>query len=210
MVLKTLCTAVAVCALLPASVRAEQVALDFTATVSLDDAGYAPVGSVITGHYVFDRDPASFTSQAVDPRFLLGEAGTDYFYLSSMGETRVQFPSGSPDLSRGLRAIEVTDNVSWAEPSMDSVSFLHKFNAISYFLDLRGPDTSFAGTALPSNSWLSNGWTEGYFMMQDPFHSSTVLSARVTSLVVSPVPEPATAALMLAGLVGIGFIRRKA
>ncbi|KQU74986.1 MULTISPECIES: PEP-CTERM sorting domain-containing protein [unclassified Rhizobacter] len=210
MSLKALCTSIAIVALLPASVRAEQVALDFTATVWLDTAGYAPVGSVISGHYVFDRDPASFTSQPVDPRYLQGESGTDYFYTARTGDTRLQFPSGSPDVSKGFRAIEVIDNTTWTGPTTDSVSFLQKTLGVSYYLDLRGPDTSFSGTALPTNSWLSGGWTQGYFSIQDPFHTSTVLSAQVTSLSVSLVPEPATAALMLVGLAGLGFARRRA
>jgi hypothetical protein len=210
MSLKSFCTAVAVCVLLPTAVRAEQVALDFTATVWLDTAGYAPVGSVISGHYVFDRDPASFTSQAVDPRFLHGTAGTDYFYIARTGETRLQFPSGSPDVSKGFRAIEVTDNSTWSTPAMDNVSFLQKTLGVSYYLDLLGPDTSFAGTALPTNSWLSSGWTQGYFTIQDLAHTSTVLSANVTSLTVSLVPEPATAVLMLAGIAGLWLARRRA
>lgn len=211
MVLKALCSALAVCALLPAGVRAEQVAVDFSSTVWLDRAGYAPVDSVISGHYVFDRDPASFTSQAIDPRFLDATAGTNHLYTDPSSENRLQFPSGSPDLSHASRAVAVYDNWKWSDGTVvDGVSFLQKINGVTYELALFGPDTSFIGTAFPANGWLSSGWTEGYFMIQDPFHNSTALSARVTSLSVSPVPEPATAMLMLAGIAGLWWARRRA
>ncbi|KQU74985.1 MULTISPECIES: PEP-CTERM sorting domain-containing protein [unclassified Rhizobacter] len=211
MSLKAFCTAVAVCVLLPASVRAEQTAVDFAATVRLDTAGHAPVDSVITGHYVFDRDPASFTSQAIDPRFLDAAAGTDYVYTHLASENRLQFPSGSPDLSRGSRVVEVYDNWKWSDGTVvDGVAFLQKTNGVTYELALFGPDTSFSGTAFPANGWLSSGWTAGYFTMHDAFHGSAVLSAVVTSLSVSPVPEPATAILMLAGVAGLGLARRRA
>lgn len=209
MSLKILCAALAACALLPA-VHAEQVALDFSSTVWLDEAGYAPVGSAVTGHYLFDLDPASFTSQAIDPRFLDATAGTSYAYTNPTSENRVQFPSGSPDLSLGSRHAAVYDNWKWSDGTVvDGVSFLQTRNGVTYELALFGPDTSFTGTAFPTNGWLSRGWTEGYFMVQDSFHSGTVLSANVTSLSVSPVPEPATAALMLAGLAGVWFVRRR-
>ncbi|NKI94944.1 PEP-CTERM sorting domain-containing protein [Rhizobacter sp. SG703] len=211
MSLKALCTAVVVCVLLPAGVRAEQTAVDFAATVRLDAAGHAPVDSVITGHYVFDRDPASFTSQPIDPRFLDATAGTDHLYIDPASENWLQFPSGSPDLARGGRSVAVYDNWRWSDGTVvDGISFMQKTNGVTYELALFGPDTSFIGTAFPANGWLSSGWTEGYFTMHDAFHGSTVLSAVVTRLSVSPVPEPATAILMLAGVAGLWLARRRA
>lgn len=189
------------CALLPAFARAEPVTLSFTAEVRNTTTGYPDPGSFISGTFLFDRDPGTYVASS-------SADGMDYWYGDAKYGMEVRFPSGSPDLSSSGGGISVADHYLYTPEPTDLAFFGTKRNGITYALMLFGPDTSFSGNALPSDDWLSHGWTEGYFMLQDSFHAGSVLSARLTSFTVSTVPEPSTLVLLLAGLGALWIIRR--
>lgn len=195
---------------LSTAAQAETTAVDFSATVSQDKAGLSPVGSVVTGHYELNRDPSTYTAAPTPQWLLLGSAGTDYFYTDPYGATRVNYATGSPDVSGGLRAIQVTDNLRFLDgTTWDSVGFMQRSKGVSYYLTLFGPDTSFTGTAFPGDNWFATGWSMGSFRIESELTGQTMLYSDVTNLSVHTVPEPASALLMLAGISGLWVAARR-
>ena len=206
--MKLLPLLMAVCALLPLASRAEQVKLTFTAEVTHVLDGYAPLGSTISGDFVFDRDPATYNAH---PSPLPYEKNATYYdYTGATYGMHVTLPSGTPDLSQGLRSIAVVDHYTDTPEPTDVAYLWNTHLGVQYELALFGPDTSFSGTALPSNDWLANGWTYGRFSIHDMFHVNNVLDAHITSFSVSAVPELSTFLLMLAGLAALWLTRRTA
>lgn len=184
------------CALLPLSARADPVTVSFSAIVSRTSADYAPLGSVITGSFVFDLDPSSYQT-LVPP----GESNAlQYTYSGDPYGMRIQFAGASPDLSLGGDAVGVFDGFPYGSEPIDMLTFNTKRNGITYSLSLEWAADSFIGTALPSLDWIASGWNSAYITVFDEWSFKTDVVGRVTSVSVAPVPEPATTAMLLLGL----------
>ena len=102
-----------------------------------------------------------------------------------------------PDLHISGLSKAFDDNVALDDVSIDGKD--------GELLTLLGPDTSFAGTALPTADWLRSGWASGTFSIAGP-ELGYLMVANINSITVSAVPEPAAAALLLAGLGVLGLL----
>ena len=191
--------------LLPALAAAQQATLSFVGTVQKVQAGtaYPALGSTITGTFVFDYAPGQSSTGG-----LPGE-GASYAYHQFAGP-----PYGlSADYTglgavSGNLAIEVFDDGSRLFPNEvpnDTASLTTKRNNVLYSLQLSGPNASFAGTAIPSKATWESFWTQATFIIRDgnvSFGQST-LTASVSSVSVTVVPEPAQWALFGIGLAAL-------
>lgn len=194
------------CALLPLSAHADPITVSFSAIVSKTSADYAPLGSVITGSFVFDLDPSTYQT-LVPP----GESNAlQYTYSGEPYGMQMQFAGGSPDLSMGGDSVQVYDGFPYASEPIDLVGFGTKRNGISYSLLLEAAPDSFIGTALPTIEWLTSGWNNAYINVFNDFGFKTEVVASITSLSVAPVPEPETAVLLLLGLAAVWGAKRRA
>jgi hypothetical protein len=194
------------CALLSLSAHADPVTVSFTAIVSKTSADYAPLGSVITGSFVFDRDPSTYESFSIDETWL------QRAYTWAPYGMNMQFAGpSSPDLSPHGGAVTVMDNYPYtygSEP-VDIVTLGTKRQGISYSLLLEAATSSFIGTALPTNEWLAGGWSSAYVNVFDEWSLTTTVVGQVTNLSVTPVPEPETMALLLVGLATMWGAKRR-
>lgn len=182
--------------LLPLAARAEFIRLDFTGTVTTSVGDVAPLGSTVRGSWVFDTDPALYSNIYTDP-----VEGAHYTgYLISGYDYGFSQPGWTAPMH--FSVFDVYDNGSQRYPALypaDAVVFNASRPNADTLLTLLGPDTSFAGTAIPTADWLRGGWGSGTFSVAAP-ELGNLMVANVTGITVSAVPEPATALLMLGGL----------
>ncbi|WP_457335667.1 hypothetical protein [Rhizobacter sp. P5_C2] len=173
----------------PFAAMADHVTVNFTARVLTSSGTRPPVGATFTGAYVFDSNPAAYT-QWPDPT-LPGYLGYETF-ASTYGLT-MQWPSGPIDFTQGGGVtVEVFDNGTSPYPlpvAGDATLFGVKRSNVIYRLSLFGPATSFTGSALPTEPWLSGQWTSGTFTIRDQNIFSTVLTAEIIGTSVSSLPD---------------------
>jgi len=193
----------AACAvLLPLAAHAEFVHLEFTGTVVTSTGDAEPVGSTVTGSWTFDSDLGLYSNIYSDPV----EGATHAGYLINGQHYGYQGEGWSEPTHFSI--FDVYDNGSKRYPALypsDAVVFQAPRPNADTLLTLLGPDTSFAGSALPTADWLRSGWASGTFSIAGP-ELGYLMVANINSITVSAVPEPAAAALLLAGLGVLGLL----
>lgn len=191
--------------LLPLAAHAEFIRLDFTGTVTTSVGDVEPLGSTVTGSWVFDTDPGLYSNIYTDP-----VEGAHYTgYVVNGFHYGFSLPGWTEPTHFSI--FDVYDNGSQRYPALypnDAVVFNASRPNADTFLTLLGPDTSFAGTAIPTADWLRGGWTSGAFSIAAP-EIGNLMVANITGITVSAVPEPATALLMLGGVGALAWARRR-
>lgn len=201
----------AVTASFPVAVLAVPVTITFSGTVQSVQAGtpYPAIGTTVSGTFVFDDDPAHYTSGSFP---IEGPGYAFYEYNGAPYGLSLTLADRTIDTSYG--GVEVFDNGSLTSPldaPTDTMRFSTKKSNVSYSLRMSGPNDSFAGSALPSLSTLATFWHTAQLVVRDlniSFGQPT-LTAGISSVSISAVPEPSTGALMLTGLAAAAFCLRR-
>jgi hypothetical protein len=100
----------------------------------------------------------------------------------------------------------------WGTPDVYNFLTVHT-SAADYVIDSTNVDL--AGLGFVFNGWNSNSHYVGFQTSDDEmitgleFYSDTLNAFEVTNFSTSPIPEPETYALMLAGLGVVGFMARR-
>ena len=210
--------AAACLALAASSAHAEDVLITgftFNPAVKLDVSSTSPVVSysgLPSGQFTGTLNGASFTTYCTDllQAFSFGTLYTDYSVVDGVaawGATR------SADLDRAFSAFAANGAPASAATSAVAQAVIWEIlYEDSGTYDLNG------GTFKATSANLT---TQGYFddsvaMFAEiagtaiTVHADQLLSRSTQDFVVlTPVPEPSTYALMLAGLAGIGFVARR-
>lgn len=203
-------------ALLPVLVSAAPTTLAFSAVIEsvIPDAGFPGLGTTITGAVTFDYDPSQFSTYKPDsePDYTGYQyAGAPILWTAAFGGTTFSHP---------FLSVEVFDNGSQTLPAFaptDTVMFSTKKNNVVYSLRLFGPNTSFSGSGIPSPATLEGFWNSGVLLIDDydrvgdptGLGGFNVLSASVSAVSVSAVPEPQAYAMMLLGVGALGGLMRR-
>lgn len=200
---------IAALALVPAAGWAQVATLQFTGVVDYVQPGtpYPPLGSTISGSFVFDYSPAHYAT-GTNP--FAGPNQRDYLYLGPPYGLNASFTQLGA-MTRNV-ALEVFDNgtTAWPETvSGDLLWLASKWLNISYALKLSGPDSSFSGTAIPAPATWQSGWTSAQLDILDLNRGVTTLTAHITNVSVNVVPEPATWAMFASGLLALVARRRR-
>jgi hypothetical protein len=188
---------------------ATPITLNFTAITELSQPGstFPPVGTEISGSFVFDYDPASYS------RFSFpGEGATYSGYGYSSGVHSWSAQLGTATVSTPYISIEVFDNGSKLFPETfpsDAIGFSTKKLNVGYSIFLFGPNGSFETSDIPSLATIESFWTSGTLTVRDYNSFTTVLTARVTSVSALTVPEPATYTLVLSAIIWVGYLGRR-
>lgn len=206
--------AVAATALLiaPLCASAQLATVQFTGIVDSVQAGtpYGGLGSTITGTFVFDYSPTTYTSGTFP---VMGPGYRYYEYFGSSYGFSGSFAQWSgPSV---VAAVEVYDNETsgWPQPYTGDIVWLAtKRLNVNYGLELMGPDSSFSGNAIPAPQTLASFWTSAQFFIKDnnrPSSALTTLTASITNVTVTVVPEPTTWAMFASGLLALVARRRR-
>ena len=203
-------------ALLPVLACAAPTTVTFSAVTEsvIPGTGFPEVGTTITGAVTFDYDlsPLSIYKPDSLPSYTGYEyAGAPILWTAVLEGTTFSHP---------YLGVEVFDNDSQTFPSLgltDAVLFSTKRANVSYSLQLFGPTTSFSGSGIPSAGTLEGFWNSGVLLINDynrvgdftGLEGFTVLSASVSSISVSAVPEPQAYAMMFFGVgLVVALVRR--
>ena len=111
----------------------------------------------------------------------------------------------------GTPAYYFAQNSSWTPPAEDPLADLNVPAGSSVHLDL---GSIVLGTALPTGDYTTDigiyyACTTG-FCLASPFFTPSFADAGLLTIDVTEAPEPATLLLLIAGLLGLATIRRKA
>lgn len=191
-----LATALATLFSLQSSIAAPLQA-QFTAIVTSTSSisGLPPIGTEVHGAITFDYDPTSYSLTndcgAVCASYLYSTSPYEYFVHLGSSEIAVQYT--------GLAVSDNTTILDPLAPAKDLIEFAMKSQSVGYNLVLSGASSSFSGTAIPSIEALTALGQEGYFYITGPSFNN-LLTAKVNSFSILPVPEPSTATLVALGI----------
>ncbi len=178
------------------SAAAVPVSLSFIGTILSTDANgpYAGRIGTISGRITYD-------TVGID---IYPPAGAgNYQFIDSPYGYLLELP-GSSIVSTGS-GIGVYDNGAVFYAS-DTIELTTKYQAISYFAILSGPNDWFAGEAIPDAAVIASFWDTGVFYIQTS-NFDNWLVARIDS--VTAIPEPAMLPLLAFGLLGLALFRRQ-
>lgn len=180
-----------------ATAGAAPVSLTFTGTIlSTDPNGpYAGVSGSFSGGLTYD----TVGSDILEPPPDVG----NYMFLESPYNFFLNLPGSS--IFSPSSGVGVYDDGGAGIFASDTIELSTKFQGIGYIAMLTGPNSSFAGDAIPETSLVTSFWETGTFNIWGPAFAVWLVGS-IDS--VSAVPEPATLPLLVLGLLGLVAFRR--
>jgi hypothetical protein len=208
----------------PVAANATAVTYDFTGNVTGASGIYASAGATVTGTYTIDVGagnpsqsvlPVSFSSnwysQALGGTAYGGPTPSSLVFASTLSSGGVTYSNTTPSSAGSDSLVEgFVDRGSGTLPNTyfaDDAESSNSNNSVQSDFRLyggTGADAPFDASGLPvfSNATSNSGTLES-----DNLGLVSQLTYTITSL--APVPLPASAWLLLSGLVGVGVMARK-
>lgn len=173
-------------------VNAAILDVTFTGTVfSTQGATGASVGNTIGGDFVYDTAAGLYTSYTINGKSI--STGFESFASVLPSSTDAIYEEQGSGSRFETFALDLSSLTTW--PSNDAIALLLNANQLTTNLDI--------GSTFPS--------TFDYFTANADGTNLVALSANLTTISVSSVPEPSSWAMLLLGFAGTGFMayRRK-
>ena len=191
---------------LAASLACASLALPASATtltygVPLSGTGPSATFASLTYNQVGDGDDWSFTLSALDLSAIFASSG------AFIGTIAVEVPGSSPGYGGGLAMTGVSGGVAAVEAKNGG----GPGGTFDFRLDLGGGSDRLTANESVSWTWNNSGYSAftQFALHVQGLESNTAGYSGSIWYVPTPVPEPETYALMLAGLGVIGWVSRR-